>query len=126
MVAAPDPDRPFAYGHVVRTPRLAQLPLELGPPFDRNALGFVPGEPVEREQVRQVAVADRRALLDDPLHHPLGERWLVALVMTATAGAVQVHEDVAAGTLPGIPRQPGHLAHGITSLAAVGGDRDLE
>src|SRR5207245_10617842 len=83
VIAAPDPDRRLAYGHVVWFPRLAQLTLELGPPFDGDALRLVSREPVEREQVRQVAVANWWALLDHPIHHWLGEGRLVAPVVAA-------------------------------------------
>src|SRR5438094_852844 len=95
VIAAPDPDRRLAYGHVVWIPRLAQLTLELGPPFDGDALRLVSREPVEREQVRQVAVANWWALLDHPIHHGLSEGRLVALVVAATPVAIHVDDDVA-------------------------------
>ena len=124
--ALPDPVH-GGLGRAVRTVAYGSEGfLELG--VQRLAFVFevLLGDDAPLDQPLFVAFADRLAALDAPIHLGLGERGLVALVVSELAVADQVDDDVGLELLTVLDRELGRVGGGLGVVAVDVKDRRVE
>ena len=106
-------------GLVLGVAHLGEHPLELLLVVLQRRLGLLDRDVATTDERLGVELADRALLLDQVVHERLGVRRVVALVVTATAVADQVDDDVLVERLAVLERQ---LRHPDARLGVVAVD----
>jgi hypothetical protein len=105
---------------------LVEAGLEHRPPLGRDAVGRLDGHLAQLHQMLEVAIAHGLAAPDLLVEQGLGERGLVALVVSAAAVAEHVDDHVALELAAVVEGQGHRLGHGLGVLAVDVEDRDLQ
>ena len=113
-------------GRRVGLAHLGEDPLQLRLVVADDLLGLLDRDVATTDEGLGVELAHRALLLDQVVHQRLGVRRVVALVVTATAVADQVDDDVAVERLPVLERQPGHPDARLGVVAVDVEDRRLD
>ncbi len=92
----------------------------------QRRLGLLDGDVTATDQRLGVELAHRPLALDEVVHHGLGHRGVVALVVAAAAVADDVEDDVLAEVLAVLERQLRHPDAGLGVVAVHVEDRRLD
>jgi len=118
-------DRRPLLGGLAGLPHLGEHPLELLLVVADHLLGLFDGDVAATDQRLGVELAHGALLLDEVVHQRLGVRRVVALVVTATAVADEVDDDVLLERLAVLEREPGDADARLGVVAVHVEDRRL-
>ena len=105
---------------------LGEHALELVGVVAQRGLGLLDGDVAAADEGLGVQLADAALALDEVVHHRVGHRGVVALVVAAPAVADHVDDDVLGELLAELEGQPRHPDAGLRVVAVHVEDRRLD